>query len=168
MQIKGRPEYKSKPSPLTCAPETTVLAAAKLMANKNYGSIVIVNDKNEVLGLMTERDIFRRVVAEELDPSITVVSEIMTSEIRTAKETDKLSDWLRIMSNERFRRLPVVDSDNRLVSVMSQGDFVSYTWPQLIAQTKEKISNNFQIFLIVSSILVYTLILLVIVPAFIR
>jgi signal-transduction protein with cAMP-binding, CBS, and nucleotidyltransferase domain len=138
------------------------------MANKNYGSIVIVNDKYEVLGLMTERDIFRRVVAEELDPSITVVSEIMTSEIRTAKETDKLSDWLRIMSNERFRRLPVVDSDNRLVSVMSQGDFVSYTWPQLVAETKEKIGRNFQTFLIVSSILVYTLILLVIVPVFIR
>ena len=117
---------------------------------------------------MTERDIFRRVVAEELDPSITVVSEIMTSEIRTAKETDKLSDWLRIMSNERFRRLPVVDSDNRLVSVMSQGDFVSYTWPQLVAETKEKIGRNFQTFLIVSSILVYTLILLVIVPVFIR
>jgi len=92
----------------------------------------------------------------------------MTSEIRTAKETDKLSDWLRIMSNERFRRLPVVDSDNRLVSVMSQGDFVSYTWPQLVAETKEKIGRNFQTFLIVSSILVYTLILLVIVPVFIR
>ena len=152
MQIKDRPEYKSKPSPLTCAPETTVLAAAKLMANKNYGSIVIVNNKNEVLGLMTERDIFRRVVAEELDPSITLVSKIMTREIRTAQETDKLSDWLRIMSNERFRRLPVVDSNRRLVSMMSQGDFVSYTWPQLVAETKEKISRNLQTFLIVASI----------------
>ena len=168
MQIKDRPEYISKPSPLTCAPETTVLAAAKLMANKNYGSIVIVNNKNEVLGLMTERDIFRRVVAEELDPSITLVSKIMTREIRTAQETDKLSDWLRIMSNERFRRLPVVDSNRRLVSMMSQGDFVSYTWPQLVAETKEKISRNFQTFLIVASILVYTLTLLVIVPVFIR
>ena len=168
MQIKGRPEYKSKPSPLTCTPDTTVLAAAKLMANKNYGSIVVINNKKEVLGLMTERDIFRRVVAEELDPSITFVSKVMTAEIRTASENDKLSDWLRIMSNERFRRLPVVDSDNRLVSVMSQGDFVSYTWPQLVAETKEKISSNFQLFLIVISILIYTLSLLVIVPVFIK
>jgi len=51
---------------------------------------------------------------------------------------------------------------------MSQGDFVSYTWPQLVAETKEKISRNFQTFLIVASILVYTLTLLVIVPVFIR
>ena len=47
-----------------------------------------------------------------------------------------LLDWMRIMSNERFRRLPVVDDEGRIKAVFTQGDFVSYTWPDLIYQMK--------------------------------
>jgi CBS domain-containing protein len=162
MLIKDRPEFKNKPKPLSCAPDMTVLDATRLMTDKNYGSIVIVDKNNKVMGLMTERDIFRRVVAKELNPAKTKVSDVMSSELRQAREDDELTDWLRIMSNERFRRLPIVDSEGRLVSIMSQGDFVSYTWPQLVNQastlTKSTLSKNSQQSWIIFGIIAYALI----------
>jgi CBS domain-containing protein len=167
MKIKDRPEYASKPTPLTCGPDMTVLAAVKLMADKNFGSIVVVDDSLKVLGLMTERDIFKRVMAPELDPAKTKVSQVMSTELRKAREDEDLTDWLRIMSNERFRRLPVVDSEDRLVSVMSQGDFVSYTWPRLLAQVgtmaKSTVTKNSQQTLIIFSVIAYALISLIVV-----
>ncbi len=68
-----------------------------------------------------------KLVAKELDPRGTVLSDIMTANPRLARETDDLTDWLRIMSNERFRRLPVVDDNGHIKAVFTQGDFVSYT-----------------------------------------
>lgn len=172
MKIKNRPEYGNKPAPLTCTADTTVLAAVKLMAAKNYGSIIVVDDNRRVLGVMTERDIFKRVMAPELEPSKTHVKDVMSTELRIAKEDDDLTDWLRIMSNERFRRLPIVDQDDRLVSVMSQGDFVSYTWPQLLSQVstmaKSTVGKNSQQTLIVVGIIVYALASLLIVFAAMR
>ena len=172
MKIKNRPEYGNKPAPLTCTADTTVLAAVKSMAAKNYGSIIVIDNDRRVLGVMTERDIFKRVMAPELDPSKTQVKDIMSTELRIAKEDDDLTDWLRIMSNERFRRLPIVDQDNRLVSVMSQGDFVSYTWPQLLNQVstlaKSTVSKNSQQTLIIGGIIAYALVALLIVFAAVR
>lgn len=137
MKISERKEFESKPEPLTCDPSEKVVDAVKKMARLNYGSIIAVDADRKVVGMMTERDIFRRLIAEERDPATTSVADIMTSPVRTARADDDLMDWLRIMSNERFRRLPIVEPDGTLIAVMSQGDFVSYTWPELIERFKE-------------------------------
>lgn len=161
MKIRDRAEYATKPDPLTCGPDESVLDASKMMSSKNYGAIVVTDADDKILGLVTERDIMRRVVAEARDPGSTSVSAIMTSEIRVAREDDNLIDWLRIMSNERFRRLPIVDADGRLTSIMTQGDFVSYTWPDLVSQavtlTKSTVGTYYQVFLILAAVMVYTL-----------
>lgn len=133
-RIVDRPEYASKFSPLTARRDTTVAVAVQAMKSKNYGCIVITNGSGQVEGIVTERDIMFKLVAENRDPQTVVLSDIMTSDIRMAKETDNVLDWLRIMSNERFRRLPVVDSEGRLQALLTQGDFVSYTWPDLMQQ----------------------------------
>jgi signal-transduction protein with cAMP-binding, CBS, and nucleotidyltransferase domain len=87
----------------------------------------------------------------------------MTSNPRLARETDDLIDWLRIMSNERFRRLPVVDDNGHIKAVFTQGDFVSYTWPDLIYQMKSiataTVSKNWPIVLIGGGIALYSLIM---------
>ena len=137
MKISDRKEFANKPQPLTCSPETVVFDAVKEMAEKNFGSIIVVNEDENVVGMMTERDIFRRLIAEELEPKKTTVDQIMTTSVKTAKANDELLDWLRMMSNERFRRLPIVDDNGKLVAVMSQGDFVSYTWPDLFEHAQE-------------------------------
>ena len=66
------------------------------------------------------------------------------------------------MSNERFRHVPVVDKSGKLINIMSQGDFVSYSWPNLMYQVKEMTKENYfkanQVVLIILSLLVYTLV----------
>ncbi|MFL0354872.1 CBS domain-containing protein [Erythrobacter sp. GH1-10] len=160
MKISDRKEFGQKPKPLTCSPGTTVFDAVKPMAANNYGSIIVVNDQHEVIGMMTERDIFRRLIAEDLDPKKTKVEDIMTTSVRTARADDELVDWLRLMSNERFRRLPIVDEGGKLIAVMSQGDFVSYTWPELLARFQElaqaSLPERINPAFILISILIYT------------
>ncbi|MEM7491769.1 MAG: CBS domain-containing protein [Pseudomonadota bacterium] len=161
MQIQDRPEFKSKPKPMTALASDTIRTAAERMAQKNYGAIIIIDEDEKVIGMLTERDLMRRVLAESRDPDTTKVSDVMTREVRVARKDDNLIDWLRIMSNERFRRLPIVDEKGKLTSIMTQGDFVSYTWPDLINQAvtlaKGSLGKNYQIFYILAGVLFYTL-----------
>lgn len=167
MKIKDRPEFKSKPAPFTLHANERVSVAVKTMADKNIGSVVIVDDERRVKGIVTERDLLRRLLRDGLDPTATDLSAIMTSEVKTASADDDMVDWLRQMSNERFRHLPVVDGDGRLITMMSQGDFVSYTWPDLLYQLKEKAKDGIKsptapIPILIVGVMIYTLVILVI------
>ncbi len=169
MKIGDRKEFRSKARPLTCPPDTTVFDAVTQMAEKNFGSIFITDSDNCILGVMTERDIFRRVIGESRDPRTTPVSAVMTTDIRMAREDDDVLGWLQVMSNERFRRLPIVDENKRLVAVMSQGDFVAYTWPQLLGQlgqmAQATLAPAFNPLAIAGGIAVYSVVLVVLLLA---
>jgi CBS domain-containing protein len=164
MRISDRPEYKSKPTPLTFRRDATVAEAVAAMSERNYGAVIVTDDDGKVKGVATERDVMRKIVNAKRDAQQTKLSDIMTSEVRTARADDDVLDWLRIMSNERFRRLPIVDGEGRLQAVFTQGDFVSYTWPELMSQAtqlaKATVFRNWHIFLIVGAVMLYTLIMI--------
>lgn len=166
-RLMDRPEYKLKQQPLICSPKISVFDAVTKMAAKSYGAVIVVDDDQKVIGVATERDIMNKVVAKELDPQKTLVEDIMTPNPRLARETDDLIDWLRIMSNERFRRLPVVDENGEIKAVFTQGDFVSYTWPDLMYQMKSiasaTVSKNWATFLIGGGIALYSLAMIILV-----
>jgi len=109
MMLKDRPEFASKLKPLTFRAQDTVADAVAKMSEKGFGSVVIVDSDDKVTGIVTERDVMKKLVNMGRDAKTTALSDIMTADPRAAKETDDVVDWLRIMSNERFRRLPVVD-----------------------------------------------------------
>ncbi len=163
MKIKDRAEYKSKPRPVTLPPSSSVRDAINVMGEKNIGSVVITNPDDTVVGILTERDLMLRVLYNNLNPDSASVADVMTTEVRVANEEDDLLDWMRIMSNERFRHLPVVDDQGRIVNMFSQGDFVSYTWPQLFERVKETakatLGAGYQILLIVLAMLLYALVI---------
>jgi CBS domain-containing protein len=165
-RLMDRPEYRSKQRPLTCLAETTVIDAVMQMAAKNFGAVIVVDADKQVIGVVTERDIMNKLVAKGLDAKDTPVSAIMTQNPRLARETDDLLDWLRIMSNERFRRLPVVDDNGQIKAVFTQGDFVSYTWPDLMYQMKSiataTVTKNWPYFLIGGGIAIYSLAMVVV------
>ncbi|MFO7757221.1 MAG: CBS domain-containing protein [Roseovarius sp.] len=168
-RLMDRPEYTAKFHPLTGAGDMTVTDAVAAMKEQNYGCIIVVDGDNRVEGIVTERDIMFKLVARNNDPDKVKLSDIMTSQLRMAKETDYVLDWLRIMSNERFRRLPVVDSEGRIQALFTQGDFVSYTWPDLFMQArglaKATVIGKFHYFLIGGGILIYVLAMLVVLIA---
>lgn len=161
MFIKDRPEYKSKPRPLCYPPETKVLDAAREMSERGFGSVIVTNPDDTIAGIVTERDLMRKVIARGGDPEKLTLADIMTRDVKAARESDNLVDWLRQMSNDRFRHLPVIDDDGKVKAMMSQGDFVSYTWPELLNRigenAKATLKPNYQIALIIGAILVYSL-----------
>ncbi len=145
MQIKDRPEYWRKEIVLTMPPDAMVATAVGVMSEKNYGAVVIVSPDQKPIGIVTERDFMRRLLAKGLDPQRTTLRDIMTSDLKVAKPEDELLDWLRQMSNDRFRHVPVVDDDGRVITIMSQGDFVSYTWPELLSRLTEQAKATFEL-----------------------
>jgi CBS domain-containing protein len=154
------------PRPLTAPPEQSVAEAVSRMSDLNYGCVIIVDGDDKVIGVVTERDIMNKIVGRGMDAKTTKLSEVMTENPRLAREDDQMLDWLRIMSNERFRRLPVVDADGRIKVVFTQGDFVSYTWPDLMGQMgsilKAQVAGNFHYLLIGGAIVVYILAMVVV------
>ncbi|MEM7641299.1 MAG: CBS domain-containing protein [Pseudomonadota bacterium] len=165
-RLMDRPEYKDKLRPLTAPPDETVFQAVSNMSDRSYGCVIVVDEDEKVIGVVTERDVMNKLVGKGLDAKTTKLSEIMTSSPRLAREDDDMLDWLRMMSNERFRRLPVVDSEGRIKAVFTQGDFVSYTWPDLMGQMKSivkaQVAGNFHYLLIGGAILVYALAMIVV------
>ncbi len=165
-RLMDQPEYRTKPKPLMGNPDDSIAETVAAMAAKGYGSVVVTEADDRMIGIVTERDIMTKIVAKKRDPNTTKLREVMTTELRTAREEDELLDWLRIMSNERFRRLPVVDDDGRIKAIFTQGDFVSYTWPDLMGQmrnlTRATVIDKFHYFLIGGGILIYALAMIVV------
>ena len=160
-KLKDRPEYLNKPRPVTFEKHQKVSEAVRVMTDKNYGSVVVVDKKNKVIGICTERDILKKLVDKNLKASTTKIEEIMTPNPRVGRENDDVLDWLRTMSNDRFRRLPVVDEEGKIKVIFTQGDFVSYTWPDLLYQasqmTKATLTKHFNLTSILIMIMIYSI-----------
>ena len=164
MKICDRPEFKSKKPAVTYKENDKVIDAVKKMSKENFGSVVVVDNDNKVKGIVTERDLMKKLLNNGMNPNTTELKEIMTSPVKVADKDDELVGWLRQMSNERFRHVPVVDKKGKLINIMSQGDFVSYTWPDLIYQVKELAKEGYpkinQLVIVCLGVLVYTLVLM--------
>jgi CBS domain-containing protein len=103
--------------------ETAQTAAGRMHARK-VGTLVVVNERQEPIGIVTDRDLAVRVVAEGKDPATTIIAEVMTRDPETVREKTPVEDALRIMRNGSFRRVPVVDYDDRLVGLLSLDDIL--------------------------------------------
>ncbi|MEP7316518.1 MAG: CBS domain-containing protein [Sphingomicrobium sp.] len=71
--------------------------------------------------------------------------DIMTSDLKVARPIDDILDWLRQVSKGRFRHVPVVGEDGRVITIMSQGGFFSYTWPQLMTRLAVQAKATFEL-----------------------
>ena len=162
MKIKDRPEFASKPQAFALRGEETVATAVKTMVERNIGSVVIVDAETKVQGIVTERDILR-FVAKNLDPRTTPLSSIMSTQMKTARLEDDDLEWLQHMSDERFRHLPVVDENGRLISILSQGDFVAQTWEDLLLLLRKKTEETLKkpTTQVVGALVLYTLVIIV-------
>jgi CBS domain-containing protein len=104
----------------TVEPTQALREAAKLMKSGDFGSVPVVED-GRLVGMLTDRDIVVRAVAQGLDPSSAQVGEVASTGPITVEPDQDLAEALRLMAQHRVRRLPVVD-DGKLVGVLSQAD----------------------------------------------
>ena len=104
----------------TLSPTDTVVMAAKLMDELNVG-VIPVCDGDKLLGMVTDRDIVVRGVAQALDSS-TKLADVMSVNVRCATEVQDVDEVLGVMAKSQIRRMPVVDGKQKLVGIVSIGD----------------------------------------------
>jgi CBS domain-containing protein len=122
-----------------CEPSATVKDAAGLMARDDIGPVPVVED-GRLAGIVTDRDIVIRVVAEGRDPNTTTVGEIATKDIVTVSPDDDLEDALRLLAENQVRRLPAVEGD-RLVGIVAQADIARLGKDSKTGEVVEEISR---------------------------
>jgi CBS domain-containing protein len=122
-----------------CEPNATVAEAAKVMAQEDVGPVPIVED-GRLVGIVTDRDIVVRVVAEGRDPNATAVREIASTELVTVSPDDDLDDALNRLAERQVRRLPVVEGD-RLVGIVAQADIARLGEDKKTGEVVEEISR---------------------------
>jgi len=108
----------------TARADETVLAIADRMRQRNVGTIVIVDAEQHPVGIVTDRDLVTRVLADRRDPAETTAADVMTRKPTTVTEHGARDIALLLMKDGGFRRVPVVDADRRLVGVLSLDDVV--------------------------------------------
>jgi CBS domain-containing protein len=113
--IEGHPLFHAKSS-------NNVREVAKLMSDKNVGAVAVL-DSGRLVGIFSERDLMKRVVAAGLDPSRTKVADVMTKELVVGRPEDDINDALQKMHSIGCRHLPIVDSGN-LIGMISLRDLL--------------------------------------------
>lgn len=125
MKIKDIPMIEDKP-PVFLIPQMLVSEAAKILSDFNIGAApVIENDK--LVGIVSERDLLKKVMALKADPDQTTVADIMTKNPLTVSLEDYTSKAIKMMQTHDFRHVPVVDENNHLIAFLSQRVFLTYS-----------------------------------------
>jgi CBS domain-containing protein len=140
--MKAKDIMTRKPKSVT--PETSVREAARLMKEEDVGVLPVVDrdGSDRLIGIVTDRDIAIRHVAEGHDSSSCPVSEAMTSSVSTAREDDDVDSVMDLMGKEQVRRIPVIDERGGLIGIVAQADIVREARDDRKAErTIEKISD---------------------------
>jgi len=124
----------------TATPRSTVAEVARTMVQVESGVVPVVDD-GRVVGLITDRDIVIRVVAEGLGLD-TPVADVMTEEVETCREDDNVADAAAKMGAKQIRRLAVLNDQGRLAGIVSLGDIAVDYGAKKVGQTLEEISEN--------------------------
>ena len=111
-------------NPVCCLPTDMVTKTAQLMKSENIGSIPVIESKQteKLVGIVTDRDLALRIIAEGLDAKSTKVEAVMTRKVVTCLAGDDVQKALDAMSEHQLRRIPVVDNDNKVVGIIAQAD----------------------------------------------
>ena len=131
--------------PVCSMPDSMVAEAAKLMKRENIGPIPVIENERtrKLVGIVTDRDLALKIVAEGRDPKSTKVEAVMTRKVVTCLADDDVQKALDAMSEHQLRRIPVVDSDLRILGIISQADVATrVNQPEKTAAVVKGISQS--------------------------
>ncbi|HEY2972022.1 MAG TPA: CBS domain-containing protein [Pyrinomonadaceae bacterium] len=148
-QMKGASTMKCKEimtkDPVCCLPGDTVDQAAQLMKDEDVGSVPVVADQQtkRLLGIVTDRDLAVKVVAEARQIAAVKVEEVMTRNPATCHDDDDLQKAIDAMEQHQVRRIPIVDNDGRIVGIIAQADVATrINEPEQTAEVVAEISKS--------------------------
>lgn len=131
-------------NPVCCLQNDTVLKAAELMKSENVGSIPVIENEQtqKLIGIVTDRDLTLKIVAEARDAKSTKVDAVMTHKVVTCRAEDDLQKALDAMAEHQLRRIPIVDANNRVVGIIAQADVATRVdQPDKTAEMVKEISQ---------------------------
>lgn len=115
---------------VTVNPDEVATKAAKLMTERKIGSIVVMS-RDEVAGIVTERDVVEKIASRGVNPDTVKVRDIMSSPVITCTSDTLVSDAVKLMRERRIRHLPIVDK-GKLVGIVAARDLISLGWTVII------------------------------------
>jgi CBS domain-containing protein len=127
------------PGVRTVSPSQSLAEAAELMKSEDVGSVPVV-EEGRLAGILTDRDIVIRAVAERRDPQTVKVAEVASGELVTVEPEQDLDEALTLMARYQVRRLPVVE-EGRLVGMLAQADVALEAKEKKVGETVEEISH---------------------------
>jgi CBS domain-containing protein len=128
-----------------CMPEDTVTQVAQLMKREDIGPVLIVDDDQHrtLVGIVTDRDLVLKVIAEGLNPEATRVGDVMSKKLVTCRADDDVDVAMKAMAQFQLRRIPVVEDNMRLVGIISQADVATRTnQPERTGEVVKEISEQ--------------------------
>ncbi|HOA74651.1 MAG TPA: CBS domain-containing protein [Phycisphaerae bacterium] len=130
--------------PACCEPDSTVQQAAQLMVDCDCGEIPVIESEQtrRIVGVITDRDIACRVVAQGRDPRGTKVREVMSSPVVTVTPETTVEECCRIMEQNQVRRVPVIDQSNRCCGIISQADIAQTADEHETAEVVKDVSRR--------------------------
>jgi CBS domain-containing protein len=129
-------------NPQTVSEKDTVVQVARIMRDEDTGVVPVVNGR-QIIGLITDRDIVVRAIADGKNIDDVRVNEVMTKQVRTVKEDTPISEVFDLMSGAQVRRVPVVNDSNELIGIVSMKDISTETNQDgRVGQTVENISRG--------------------------
>ena len=127
--------------PITVHPDDSAQKAASLMKDSHVGPIPVLDQESKLIGLITDRDLAIKVVAEGR-PADTKVSDVMSRNLFTCGPNDNVKEAIKIMETHQVRRVPIVDDEGHLLGIVAQADIATRTRkPARVAEAVESISK---------------------------
>lgn len=130
------------PYPVCGSASTTLDQVAKMMVQNNCGEIPIVDSLNQPIGVITDRDIVCRVVAEGKNPAGCTADSCMTTPVVTVPADARLDDVISTMEDHQVRRVPAVDDAGRCAGIIAQADIAMVGPPRRTAELVSEISRD--------------------------
>jgi CBS domain-containing protein len=128
--------------PACCTPETTLDEVARLMVAKNCGEIPVIDRSDHPVGVVTDRDIVCRVVAEGKNPMAHTAAECMSQPVVTVRASASLEDVLSTMEKHQIRRVPVVDERGCCAGIIAQADVARVGPERDVAELVREVSRD--------------------------
>jgi CBS domain-containing protein len=121
---------------ITAVPGETVESVAKKLSQNRIGAIVVLDEKQQIAGIISERDIVRIIASEGASALGKPVSSVMTVSVKTCREGDGEKELMTLMTRNRIRHLPVVNGE-QLVGMISIGDVVKFRIDSIEREAEE-------------------------------
>ena len=131
-------------NPACCTPTDSAQIVAGIMRDRNVGAVPVIADQQSrmLIGMITYRDFCCSVVADGLDPKKTTIEKFISMNPISCRDGENIEKCERLMQDHQVRRIPVVDSDGKVIGIVSQADLALHDKPERVSKTVAEISKS--------------------------